>query len=351
MPARHRRMHGHRARAGRVAPCALRSMPRHGQPVAGRIAGSAGLGSRSMTYPLLVVEHLTKRFGNGVLAVDDVSLTVNAGETLGIVGESGCGKSTTAKLILRLLKADAGSVVFDGEDILSLGSHGLRRLRARVQLVPQNPQTSLNPRLTVSQSIAFNLQAHGVAARARSARIASLLDRVGIPPSYATKYPHELSGGQLQRVAIARALSTDPALVVCDEAVSALDKSVQAQVLNLLAELQRESGVAYLFISHDLSVVEHLSDRVAVMYLGRVVEEAPASDLWSHPTHPYSEALLSSAPGHGGSRIVLHGDLPSPMNPPSGCTFRTRCPIAVDACAVTRPPLARVADGQQAACI
>jgi peptide/nickel transport system ATP-binding protein/oligopeptide transport system ATP-binding protein len=211
--------------------------------------------------------------------VDDVDVTVDEGETVGIVGESGCGKSTTAKLILRLLAADTGSIFFDGFDFLKLGRTLLRRARGTIQLVPQNPQTSLNPRLKIGTSIAFNLKAHGWARRDIGPRVESMLDRVGIDPAYATRYPHQLSGGQLQRVAIARALATDPKLVICDEAVSALDKSVQAQVLNLLTDLQRETGVAYLFISHDLAVVEHFSDRVVVMYLGRVVENATAAEL------------------------------------------------------------------------
>jgi oligopeptide/dipeptide ABC transporter ATP-binding protein len=303
-----------------------------------------------VSKPLLVAEHLTKRFPNGVLAVDDVDVTVDEGETVGIVGESGCGKSTTAKLILRLLDADRGSIFFDGFDFLKLGRTLLRRARGTIQLVPQNPQTSLNPRLKIGTSIAFNLKAHGWARRDIGARIESMLDRVGIDPAYASRYPHQLSGGQLQRVAIARALATDPKLVICDEAVSALDKSVQAQVLNLLHELQRETGVAYLFISHDLAVVEHFSDRVTVMYLGRVVENASAADLWRHPVHPYSEALLSSVPGRGDGRIVLSGDLPSPANPPSGCVFRTRCPEALASCADARPGLEVVGERHLAAC-
>jgi oligopeptide/dipeptide ABC transporter ATP-binding protein len=303
-----------------------------------------------VSKPLLVAEHLSKRFPNGVLAVDDVDVTVNEGETVGIVGESGCGKSTTAKLILRLLDADEGSIFFDGFDFLKLGRTLLRRARGTIQLVPQNPQTSLNPRLKVGASIAFNLRAHGWARRDIGPRINSMLDRVGIDPAYAGRYPHQLSGGQLQRVAIARALATDPKLVICDEAVSALDKSVQAQVLNLLTDLQRDTGVAYLFISHDLAVVEHFSDRVIVMYLGRVVENATAEELWRRPVHPYSEALLSSVPGRGAGRIVLTGDLPSPADPPSGCVFRTRCPVAIATCAEARPPLEVVDDDHVAAC-
>ncbi|HEX3839243.1 MAG TPA: ABC transporter ATP-binding protein [Acidimicrobiales bacterium] len=306
-----------------------------------------------MSSPVLLAEHLSKRFDNGVLAVDDVSLTVHPGETVGIVGESGCGKSTTGKLILRLLETDSGYVAFDGQNLATHSGQSLRDIRGKLQLVPQNPQTSLNPRLSITEAIAFNLRTHGWAKRDIAPRAASLLDMVGVPASYAHRYPHELSGGQLQRVAIARALSTDPKLIVCDEAVSALDKSVQAQVLNLLVELQNELGIAYLFISHDLGVVEHLSHRVLVMYLGRIVEESTAADLWQNPSHPYTVALFSSVPGPGRERIVLSGELPSPANPPSGCGFRTRCPIAIDDCAAARPApvTVSVSDHHQAACI
>jgi oligopeptide/dipeptide ABC transporter ATP-binding protein len=300
---------------------------------------------------LLVAEHLTKTFGNGVRAVADVSLTVHPGETLGVVGESGCGKSTTGKMLLGLLAPDEGTVTFDGRSLAGLGRRDLRALRARLQVVPQNPQTSLNPRLTVRSSIEFNLRAHGVPRAERGPRVLRLLDRVGLTSAQSTRYPHELSGGQLQRVAIARALATAPDLVICDEAVSALDKSVQAQVLNLLADLQRETGVAFLFISHDLAVVEHISDRVAVMYLGRVVELGPAKQLWASPQHPYTTALLSATPGQGRERIVLSGELPSPANPPSGCGFRTRCPVAEEVCASSWPPLTEVTPEHAAACV
>ena len=304
-----------------------------------------------MAEPLLRVKNLSKRFPNGVLAVNNVSLTVHPGETVGIVGESGCGKSTTAKMILRLLPADQGSVEFAGNDMLKTRGKRLRDVRAKLQLVPQNPQTSLNPRMTVAESIAFNLRAHGWRRGDIDARVARLLDRVGVSASYAARYPHQLSGGQLQRVAIGRALATDPDLVVCDEAVSALDKSIQAQVLNLLADLQREMGVAYLFISHDLAVVEHLSDRVIVMYLGRIVEEGSAAQLWREPAHPYTKALFSAAPGRENDRTILKGELPNPAKPPSGCCFRTRCPLAIDRCAEVVPPLEWVGDGHTAACI
>jgi ABC-type glutathione transport system ATPase component len=254
--------------------------------------------------PLLRAEHLSKRFGNGHLAVDDVSLTVSHGETLGIVGESGSGKSTTAKLVLRLVEADAGSIIFDGHDLRELGAWGLRDIRSRLQLVPQNPQTSFNPRLSIGDSVAFNMQVHGVPKRTARMRVEELLERVGVPVAHAGKRPRELSGGQLQRCAIARALATKPRLVICDEAVSALDKSVQAQVLNLFAQLQAELGVAFLFISHDLAVVEHIADRVIVMQHGRVVEQGPAAALWTAPTEDYTRALLDATP----ERILARRD-------------------------------------------
>ncbi len=288
---------------------------------------------------LLEAQDLVKTFGNGVRAVQDVSLQVAPGETLGIVGESGCGKSTTAKMLLRLLTPDAGAVLFDGADVNRMSRARLRELRRRLQVVPQNPQTSLNPNLTVRASLEFHLRAHGVARRARRLRVDDLLARVGLDPSYGQRYPHQLSGGQLQRAAIARALTTEPELVICDEAVSALDKSVQAQVLNLLAELQRDLGIAYVFISHDLAVVEHIADRVVVMYLGRIVEQGPSEVLWRDARHPYTIALLSSTPGADRAPITLHGELPNPADPPSGCGFRTRCPVTTDECATRWPPL------------
>lgn len=311
---------------------------------------STGTSTAASNIPLLSTAGLSKTYAGGVRAVQDVDLSVSRGQTLGIVGESGCGKSTTAKMMLRLIDADAGTVTFDGLDISTMRGRALRRLRPRIQIVPQHPRTSLNPRLTIRESIEFNLRVLGVPRPTRQRRVDDLLERVGINSSYARAHPHQLSGGQLQRVAIARALATEPDLVVCDEAVSALDKSVQAQVLNLLADLQRELGVAYVFISHDLAVVEHIADRVAVMYLGRVVEEGPTGEVWARPQHPYTQALLSSVPGRAGRRVVLRGDPPSPSAPPSGCGFRTRCSLASDLCAERRPELIEVGPTHRVAC-
>jgi peptide/nickel transport system ATP-binding protein len=301
--------------------------------------------------PLLDAVDLTKTFAGGVRAVSSVNLTVGRGETVGLVGESGCGKSTTAKMLLRLLDPDSGQLRFDGEDILTARGSRLRALRKKLQVIPQNPQTSLNPRLTVRQSIEFNLRAGSIPKLEWKKRVDVLLDRVGLTLGQSEAFPHELSGGQLQRAAIARALATEPSLVICDEAVSALDQSVQAQVLNLLVELQRDLGVAYLFISHDLAVVQHISDRVVVMYLGRVVEDASAKRLWQGPSHPYTATLLSASPNSGRERIVLQGDPPNPANPPSGCAFHTRCPVAQSQCTTQAPVLTAVGPRHLSACL
>jgi oligopeptide/dipeptide ABC transporter ATP-binding protein len=291
-------------------------------------------------------------------AVDGVSFWISRGETLGLVGESGSGKSTTGRAILRLIEPTEGAVRFDGEDVLAMDADALRRLRRQAQIIFQDPYASLNPRLTVGDAIREVLKVHKLAkGAAADRRIRELMDLVGLLPSHANRYPHEFSGGQRQRIGIARALSVEPEFIVCDEPVSALDVSVQAQVVNLLEELQERLGLAYLFIAHDLSVIEHVSDRVAVMYLGRIVETADATTLAADPRHPYTRALLSAVPvpepGRTRERIVLPGDVPSPIDPPSGCPFHPRCPhpLKDEECARVTPPLAEKAPGHFAACI
>ncbi|HVH08416.1 MAG TPA: oligopeptide/dipeptide ABC transporter ATP-binding protein [Gemmatimonadales bacterium] len=292
-----------------------------------------------------------------VRAVDGVSFAIAPGQTLGLVGESGCGKSTVGRSILRLLEPDSGRVVLDGVDVLALSARELRALRRRMQIVFQDPYGSLNPRMTVRQTLAEPLTIHGLAAGAAvERRIAALLDEVGLDASFARCYPHELSGGQRQRVGIARALSVEPEFLVLDEPVSALDVSVQAQVLNLLADLQERRRLTYLFIAHDLAVVRHIADHVAVMYLGKIVERAPAAALYAGPRHPYTTSLLSAVPVPDPTaqrqRIVLAGDVPSPARPPAGCPFHPRCPHPKkDARCRTEPPALReIAPGQLAAC-
>ena len=307
---------------------------------------------------LLRVNDLTKHFrtpAGTVHALDGVTLEVAAGETLGLVGESGCGKSTLGKTLVRLYEPDAGHVELLGVDISHLGPARLRPLRREMQMIFQDPFASLNPRSTVARILEEPMLVHRTGTRAeRKARVAALLQRVGLRPEHGARLPHEFSGGQRQRIGIARALALSPKLVICDEPVSALDVSVRAQVLNLLAELRDEMGLAYLFISHDLSVVRHVADRIAVMYLGRIVEVGPAAAVWSGPLHPYTEALLSSVPStratHRRTRLPLEGDLPSPLDPPSGCRFRTRCPKAAAVCAFETPPMRRFAPGHLAAC-
>jgi peptide/nickel transport system ATP-binding protein len=305
----------------------------------------------ALPTPLLVGRGLNLTYGNRVQAVRDLDIDVNVGEIVGLVGESGCGKSSLTKLILRLETVDSGTLDFNGTDLVNVEGGHLRRLRRWLQVVPQDPATSLNPKLTVADSIGFNLRAHRWSRAAREGRVAELLDRVGLSAEYAQRYPHELSGGQLQRVAIARALSTRPDLVICDEPVSALDKSVQAQILNLIAELQRDLQVAFLFVSHDLTVIEHIADRVMVMYLGRIVESGPTADVMNDPRHPYTQALLASIPGRRKGSTRLQGEPPDPADPPSGCPFRTRCPHAVDACARYDHVPAEIATGHIAACL
>jgi len=292
-----------------------------------------------------------------VRAVDGVSFAITRGQTLGLVGESGCGKSTTGRAILRLIEPDAGRVTIDGEDVLALGARGLRTLRRRMQIVFQDPYGSLNPRMTVRQTLAEPLAIHRIANGSDAERrVAALLEEVGLDPGFGRSYPHELSGGQRQRVGIARALSVEPQFLVLDEPVSALDVSVQAQVLNLLADLQQRRRLTYLFIAHDLAVVKHIADQVAVMYLGRLVERAPASALYAAPRHPYTISLLSAVPVPDPTaqrqRIVLAGDVPSPAHPPPGCPFNPRCPHPKKnaRCSTEPPALREVAPGQLAAC-
>jgi oligopeptide/dipeptide ABC transporter ATP-binding protein len=315
--------------------------------------------------PLLQVQNLVKHyhttglFGRRappVRAVDGVSFEIGQGETLALVGESGCGKSSVGRTILRLQEPTSGSAFFEGVDVFSLDRANLRALRRRMQIIFQDPYSSLNPRMTIGAAIAEGIEIHRLAARSEiPARVGALLEEVGLDPEYATRYPHEFSGGQRQRIGIARALAVQPAFIVCDEPVSALDVSVQAQVLNLLSDLQRHRGLSYLFIAHDLAVVRQIAHRIAVMYLGRIVEEGPTDQLLSNPRHPYTVALLSAVPEPDPSaqrgRIVLRGDLPSPSSPPPGCPFHTRCfhPLKNERCR-TAVPLLRPVEGTLAAC-
>jgi len=322
-----------------------------------------------MTAPLVQVSGLVKHYpgerrwlgfgppGRPVRAVDGVSFAIAPGETLGLVGESGCGKSTVGRTILRLVEPTAGRVMVDAQDVFAIKPAELRALRRKMQIVFQDPYSSLNPRMTVRQTLREPLAIHRLAAGADAERrVSALLDEVGLDPTLASHYPHELSGGQRQRVGIARALSVEPAFLVCDEPVSALDVSVQAQVLNLLADLRERRRLTYLFIAHDLAVVKHIADRVAVMYLGKIVELAPAAALYAAPRHPYTRPLLSAVPvpdpAAPRQRIVLQGDVPSPANPPPGCPFHPRCPHPKknDRCRTEAPALREVAPGQTAAC-
>jgi peptide/nickel transport system ATP-binding protein len=291
-----------------------------------------------------------------VKAVEDVSFEIKKGEVVGLVGESGSGKTTAGRSILRLIEPTEGEILFNGVDIAKLPKAKMRDYRKEMQIIFQDPFASLNPRMSVGDIIGEAMTIHNLArGKTKEQRVADLLDRVGMSPNHMRRYPHEFSGGQRQRIGIARALAVDPQFIVADEPVSALDVSIQAQVVNLLQDLKEELGLTLLFIAHDLGVVEYISDRVVVMYLGRVMEVAPSKDLYANPVHPYTEALLSAVPIPDPTikreRVILQGDIPSPINPPSGCVFRTRCPIAVDDCAHVVPPLEEVSPGHFKACI
>jgi oligopeptide transport system ATP-binding protein len=318
---------------------------------------------------LLEVRNLVKHFpvGGGlfggpaglVRAVDGVSFAIRRGETLGLVGESGCGKTTTGRCILQLERPTSGEVIFQGRNLAALSPAELRGVRRHIQVIFQDPYSSLNPRMSVGQIIGEPLAVHGLVrtAAARRDRVSQLLRHVGLLPQHAGRYPHQLSGGQRQRVGIARALAVEPSLIICDEPVSALDVSIQAQIINLLEDLQSEFGLTYLFIAHDLAVVRHISDQIAVMYLGRIVELADRKALYDDPLHPYTRALLSAVPipdpvlEAQREHQVLRGEVPSPLNPPSGCVFHPRCPIAIDRCRSEVPPLREVKPGHWAACL
>lgn len=291
-----------------------------------------------------------------VKAVDDISFHINKGETLGLVGESGCGKSTAGRTILRLLEATEGEITFEGQNLLKLDKRELREMRKEMQIIFQDPYASLNPRMTVADIVGEPIDIHGLAAnkKERNERVTEILDTVGLGTEYMKRYPHEFSGGQRQRIGVARALAVDPSLIIADEPVSALDVSIQAQVINLMQDLQKDFSLTYLFIAHDLSVVKHISDRVAVMYLGKLVEVADKQKLFDDPKHPYTQSLLSAIPvadpTYKSDRIILEGDVPSPVNPPSGCRFHPRCPYAMEICSEVEPEYKDYGEGHYAAC-
>lgn len=313
-----------------------------------------------MSAPLIEVKNLHRYFGapaKPVRAVDDVSFMIQPGETLGLVGESGSGKSTIGRTLLRLIEGTSGQVLYRGEDLGAASSSRMRTLRSKLQMIFQDPYASLNPKMRVKDILGEALQVHGLAKgkEARNKRIAELLALVGLRAEHADRYPHEFSGGQRQRIGVARALAVEPEFIVADEPLSALDVSIQAQVVNLLCDLRDRLSLTMLFISHDLDVVEYLCDRVVVLYLGRVMEVAPTAELFARPLHPYTQALLAASPKpdpeHKSERVALKGDIPSPVNPPSGCVFRTRCPHAIEACAGARPELRDMGQGRFKACI
>ncbi|WP_110516749.1 ABC transporter ATP-binding protein [Herpetosiphon llansteffanensis] len=300
---------------------------------------------------------LLRRTVGAVKAVDGLSFSVKRGETLGLVGESGCGKSTTGRAILQLHRPTAGTVNFDGKELTKLNGEAMRQMRRKVQIIFQDPYASLNPRMTVGDIVGEPIRVHNLrTGKEVRTRVEELLRVVGLNPYFINRYPHEFSGGQRQRIGIARALAVEPDFIVCDEPVSALDVSIQAQIINLLQDLQGQFGLTYLFIAHNLSVVKHISDRVAVMYLGKMVELAPSKQLYANPMHPYTQALLSAVPipdpevEKQRQRIILQGDVPSPLNPPSGCHFHTRCPIVIDKCKVEDPPFQDYGGGHFVAC-